>query len=156
VLFYLLSYAVTNLGAFGVLALLANKANEHDEVRDFAGLWRSEPVLATLLTVFLLSLGGFPPTAGFIGKWYIFAAAIDQGHYALAIIGVLTSVISVYYYLRIIVMMYMSESAHTEPVAKLSPAATAALAMATAAVLYLGVYPTDAIELALRSVSRLF
>ncbi len=68
----------------------------------------------------------------------------------------LTSVISVYYYLRIIVMMYMSESTHTEPVAKLSPASTAALAMATAGVFYLGVYPTDAIELALRSVSRLF
>ncbi len=156
VLFYLLSYAVTNLGAFGILALLASRSNEHDEVRDFAGLWKSEPVLATLLTVFLLSLGGFPPTAGFIGKWYIFAAAVQQGHYALAIIGVLTSVISVYYYLRIIVMMYMSESAHTEPVAKLSPTATAALAMSVAAVFYLGVYPTDAIELALRSVSRLF
>ena len=156
VLFYLLAYAVTNLGAFGILALLANRSNEHDEVRDFAGLWKSKPVLATLLTIFLLSLGGFPPTAGFIAKWYIFAAALQQGHYWLAIIGVLTSVISVYYYLRIIVMMYMSESAHTEPVAKLSPAATAGLAMATAAVFYLGVYPTDAIELALRSVSRLF
>jgi NADH-quinone oxidoreductase subunit N len=156
VLFYLLSYAVTNLGAFGILALLANKANEHDEVRDFAGLWQSKPVLATLLTVFLLSLGGFPPTAGFIGKWYIFAAAVQQGHYVLAIVGVLTSVISVYYYLRIIVMMYMSESAHTEPVAKLSPMATAALAMAVAAVFYLGVYPTGAIELARQSVSRLF
>jgi NADH-quinone oxidoreductase subunit N len=156
VLFYLLSYAVTNLGAFGVLALLASRSNEHDEVRDFAGLWKSEPVLATLLTVFLLSLGGFPPFAGFIGKWYIFAAAVQQGHYALAIVGVLTSVVSVYYYLRIIVMMYMSESPHTSPVAKLSPSATAALAMSVAAVLYLGVYPSDAIELALRSVSRLF
>ena len=156
VLFYLLAYAVTNLGAFGILALLASRSNEHDEVRDFAGLWKSEPVLATLLTVFLLSLGGFPPTAGFIAKWYIFAAAVQQGHYWLAIIGVLTSVISVYYYLRIIVMMYMSESAHTEPVAKLSPTATAALAMATAAVFYLGVYPTGAIELARQSVSRLF
>ncbi len=156
VLFYLLSYAVTNLGAFGILALLANRSNEHDEVRDFAGLWQSKPVLATLLTVFLLSLGGFPPTAGFIGKWYIFAAALQQGHYALAIVGVLTSVISVYYYLRIIVMMYMSESTHTEPVARLSPMATAALAMTVAAVFYLGVYPTGAIELARQSVSRLF
>ena len=68
----------------------------------------------------------------------------------------LTSVISVYYYLRIIVMMYMSESTHATPVIKLSPAATAALAMSVAAVFYLGVYPSDAIELALRSVSRLF
>jgi NADH-quinone oxidoreductase subunit N len=153
VLFYLLSYAVTNLGAFGVMALLASRTNE---VRDFAGLWKTEPVLASLMTLFLLSLGGFPPTAGFIGKWYIFAAAVAQGHYWLAIVGVLTSVISVYYYLRIIVMMYMSESAHATPVAKFSPASSAALAMAVAAVIYLGVYPTDAIELALRSVSRLF
>jgi NADH-quinone oxidoreductase subunit N len=156
VLFYLLSYAVTNLGAFGVMALLASRSNEHDEVRDFAGLFRSEPVLAVLMTIFLLSLGGLPPTAGFIGKWYIFAAAVQQGHYWLAIIGMLTSVISVYYYLRIVVMMYMSESDHASPVARLSPASTAALAMAVAAVFYLGVYPTDAIELALRSVSRLF
>jgi NADH-quinone oxidoreductase subunit N len=156
VLFYLLSYAVTNLGAFGVMALLASRSNEHDEVRDFAGLFRSEPVLAVLMTIFLLSLGGLPPMAGFIGKWYIFAAAVEQGYYWLAIIGVLTSVISVYYYLRIVVMMYMSESDHASPVARISPASTAALAMAVAAVFYLGVYPTDAIELALRSVSRLF
>ena len=156
VLFYLLTYAVTNLGAFGVMALLASRSSEHDEVRDYAGLWQSKPVLAVLMTIFLLSLGGFPPTAGFIGKWYIFAAAVQQGHYALAIIGVLTSVISVYYYLRIIVMMYMSEAPHTTPVERLSPAASAALAMSVAAVFYLGVYPSDAIELALRSVSRLF
>jgi len=156
ILFYLLAYSVTNLAAFGVIALLGARDRDNDELRDYAGLWHSHPGLATLMTFFLLSLGGFPPTAGFIGKWYIFAAAMQQGQYALAIIGVLTSVISVYYYLRIIVMMYMSESAHTEPVARLSPTATAALAMSVAAVFYLGVYPTDAIELALRSVSRLF
>ncbi len=67
-LFYLLSYAVTNLGAFGVMALLATKAHEHDEVRDFAGLWYARPALAALMTIFLLSLGGFPPTAGFIAQ----------------------------------------------------------------------------------------
>ena len=129
-LFYLLAYAVTNLGAFGVLALLASRSNEHDEVRDFAGLWEERPGLAALLTVFLLSLGGFPPTAGFIAKWYIFTAAVQEGHFALAIIGVLTSVVSVFYYLRIVVMMYMSERAHTErrrPGCRRPP--TAALAM---------------------------
>ena len=68
VLFYLLAYAVTNLGAFAVMALLASKPNEHDEVRDFAGLWESRPGMAALMTVFLLSLGGFPPTAGFIAQ----------------------------------------------------------------------------------------
>ena len=71
--------------------------------------------LAALLTVFLLSLGGFPPTVGFIAKWYIFTAAVQEGHYALAILGVLTSVISVFFYLRIVVLMYMTESTHAGP-----------------------------------------
>ena len=108
-LFYLLAYAVTNLGALGIVALLGTPQHQHDELRDFAGLWKSRPGLAGLMTVFLLSLGGFPPTAGFIGKWYIFAAAVQEGHYWLAIIGVLTSVVSVFFYLRIVVMMYMTE-----------------------------------------------
>ena len=112
-LFYLLSYAVTNLGALGIVALLGTPQHEHDELRDFAGLWKSRPGLAGLMTVFLLSLGGFPPTAGFIGKWYIFAAAVERGYYWLAIIGVLTSVVSVFFYLRIVVMMYMTEGSDT-------------------------------------------
>src|SRR5574338_1233570 len=109
VLFYLLAYAVTNLGALGLVALLSTPEHEHDQLREFAGLWRSRPGLAGLMTVFLLSLGGFPPTAGFIGKWYIFSAAVQEGHYTLAIIGVLSSVVSVFFYLRIVVMMYMTE-----------------------------------------------
>ena len=111
ILFYLLAYAVTNIGALGIVALLGTAQDQHDELRDFAGLWRSRPALAGLMTVFLLSLGGIPPTAGFIGKWYIFSAAVQEGHYWLAIIGVLTSVVSVFFYLRIVVMMYMTEGA---------------------------------------------
>src|SRR3954468_4438581 len=109
VLFYLLPYEVANLGALGIVALLGTADQPHDQLRDFAGLWKSRPALAGLMTVFLLSLGGFPPMAGFIAKWYIFAAAVQEGHYLLAIIGVLTSVISVFFYLRIVVMMYMTE-----------------------------------------------
>src|SRR5919109_3885934 len=111
VLFYLLAYAVTNLGALGIVALLGTPQHPHDELRDFAGLWRSRPELAALMTVFLLSLGGFPPTAGFIGKWYIFSAAVEQHYYGLAVIGVLTSVVSVFFYLRVVVMMYITEGA---------------------------------------------
>src|SRR6476469_7058745 len=110
VLFYLLTYAVANLGALGIVALLGTAEHPHDELRDFAGLWKTRPALAGLMTVFLLSLGGFPPTAGFIGKWYIFSAAVQEGHYWLAIIGVLSSVVSVFFYLRIVVMMYMTEA----------------------------------------------
>jgi NADH-quinone oxidoreductase subunit N len=156
VLFYLLTYAVTNLGAFAVIALLASKPYEHDEVRDFSGLWQSRPGMAALMTVFLLSLGGFPPTAGFIGKWYIFSAAVQEGHYWLAIIGMLTSVVSVFYYLRIIVMMYMSEARHEAPAVKLSPFAIAGLTVSLLAILYLGVYPTTVIDLAQSSIDTIF
>src|ERR1700681_3163855 len=110
VLFYLLTYAITNLGAFGVIALLENADRPNDQVSDYAGLWSDHPALAALMTIFLLSLGGFPPMAGFIAKWYVFSAAVKAGYYWLAIIGVLTSVISVFFYLRIVVMMYMTAS----------------------------------------------
>ena len=155
VLFYLLAYAVTNLGALGIVALLGTPQNPHDQLRDFAGLWRSRPGLAGLMTIFLLSLGGLPPTAGFIGKWYIFTAAVQSGHYALAVIGVLTSVVSVFFYLRIVVMMYMTEG--TDAVRPHVPAAAmAGLALATAAVFYLGILPTQVLNLALDSISTIF
>jgi NADH-quinone oxidoreductase subunit N len=155
VLFYLLSYAVTNIGALGIVALLGTPQNEHDELRDFAGLWRSRPGLAGLMTLFLLSLGGFPPTAGFIGKWYIFAAAVERGYYWLAILGALTSVVSVFFYLRIVVMMYMTEGSET-PRPPVAGVAIAGLALATFAVLYLGVLPTKVIDLALDSIATIF
>jgi NADH-quinone oxidoreductase subunit N len=155
VLFYLLAYAVTNIGAFGIIALLGTPQNEHDELRDFAGLWTSRPGLAALMTIFLLSLGGFPPTAGFIGKWYIFAAAVERGYYWLAIIGVLSSVVSVFFYLRIVVMMYMTEGSDI-PRPRVPGAAMAGLGFATLAVFYLGVLPTRVIDLAMASIATIF
>jgi NADH-quinone oxidoreductase subunit N len=155
VLFYLLTYAVSNLGALGIVALLGTAQNAHDELRDFAGLWKSRPGMAGLMTVFLLSLGGFPPLAGFIGKWYIFAAAVEQEHYWLAIIGVLTSVVSVFFYLRIVVMMYMTEGSDVARPRVPLPAA-AGLALATAAVFYLGILPTKIIDLAIDSIGTIF
>ena len=155
ILFYLLTYAVTNIGALGVVALLGTAQNQHDELRDFAGLWRSRPALAGLMTVFLLSLGGIPPTAGFIGKWYIFSAAVQEGHYWLAVIGVLTSVVSVFFYLRIVVMMYMTEGPETlRP--RIPVTAMAGLAIAVVAVFYLGILPTRVLDLALDSISTIF
>ena len=85
VLFYLLTYAVTNLGAFGVIAMLDNADRPNDRVQDYAGLWNDHPALAALMTIFLLSLGGFPPLAGFIAKWYVFSAAVKAGYTWLAI-----------------------------------------------------------------------
>ncbi|MEQ1912045.1 MAG: NADH-quinone oxidoreductase subunit N, partial [Vicinamibacterales bacterium] len=108
ILFYLLVYAVTNLGAFGIIGVLETADRPRDQVSDYAGLWAERPGLAALMTIFLLSLGGFPPFGGFIGKWWIFTAAMSAGYSWLAIIGVLTSVVSVYFYLRVVIMMYMT------------------------------------------------
>ena len=107
------------------------------------------------MTVFLLSLGGIPPTAGFVGKWYIFSAAIQEGHYWLAVIGVLTSVVSIFFYLRIVVMMYMTEG--PESVRPRVPApAMAGLAIALIAVLYLGILPARVLDIALDSIATIF
>jgi NADH-quinone oxidoreductase subunit N len=156
ILYYLAAYALTNLGAFGIIALLGTRERDNDDLRDYAGLWYSHPALATLMTIFLLSLGGFPPTAGFIAKWYVFSAAIGSGYYWLAIIGVLSSVISVFFYLRIVVMMYMSErDARPLPV-PVTTIAFAGLALSIIGILYLGILPTQIIDLAQASVSTIF
>jgi NADH-quinone oxidoreductase subunit N len=156
VLFYLAVYAVSNLGALGIVALLGTADHEHDHLRDFAGLAHSRPGLAALMTVFLLSLGGFPPTAGFVAKWYILAAAVQDGHYWLAVIGVLSSVVSVFFYLRIVVMMYMTEEAAAPVRPPISTPAMAALAAAMLVTFYLGVLPTRVIDAALQSIQTIF
>jgi NADH-quinone oxidoreductase subunit N len=156
VLFYLLTYAVTNLGAFGVIALLDNADRPNDEVRDYAGLWNHHPALAALMTVFLLSLGGFPPMAGFIAKWYVFSAAVKAGDNVLAIIGVLTSVVSVFFYLRIVVMMYMTPSDTPARFPAVPRMAGAALIVSAILVFYLGILPTRVIDWAAASIATIF
>ena len=156
ILFYLLAYAVTNLAAFGVIALLGARDDANDELRDYAGLWQTRPALAALMTVCLLSLGGLPPTAGFIGKWYIFSAAVSAGYYSLAVIGMLTSVISVFFYLRVVVMMYMAEREGEALQVRVTGVGMAALAVSIAAIFYLGVLPTKILDLAARSISTIF
>ena len=157
ILFYLLAYSVTNLAAFGVIALLGSRDRDNDELRDYAGLWHSRPALAALMTVCLLSLGGLPPTAGFIGKWYIFSAAVSAGYYWLAIIGVLTSVISVFFYLRVVVMMYMADREGALPLpAIVTRMGMAALTVAIAVIFYLGVLPTQVLNFAAESIATIF
>jgi len=156
ILFYLLAYAVTNLAAFGVIALLGTRDAANDELRDYAGLWHSRPALAGLMTVCLLSLGGLPPTVGFIGKWYIFSAAVGAGYYGLAIIGVLTSVISVFFYLRVVVMMYMSDQPATAVFPPVSTVGMAALVASIVLIVALGILPTPVLNFAAESIATIF
>lgn len=156
ILFYLAAYALTNLGAFGVIALLGTRERANDDLRDYAGLFKSHPALAVLMTFFLLSLGGFPPTAGFIAKWYVFSAAIGSGYYGLAIIGVLSSVVSVFFYLRIVVMMFMTERDARPVPAAITGVAMAGLVLSLIGVLYLGVLPSAVIDFAQASISTIF
>jgi len=108
-LFYLVAYALTNFGTWGVVIALEHAEGRGLEIKDYAGLGRKYPALAAAMTIFMLSLIGLPPTLGFVGKFYLFSAVIAGGFYGLAVIGVITSIISAYYYLRVVVVMYMQE-----------------------------------------------
>jgi NADH-quinone oxidoreductase subunit N len=142
VLFYLVAYAAVNLGGFGALAALANReGREPLSTDDLAGLAERRPVLAAALTVFLVSLTGVPVSAGFVGKFYLFNAAVSAGYAALAVVGVLMSVVSAYYYLKVVVVMYMREPIAEDRWAPVNGAASLALALSTAVVLGLGVHP---------------
>ncbi len=113
VIFYLVSYTLTNLGAFGIVSLVENEQQQNTQISSFNGLGQRNPVLAALMSLFLFSLIGIPPLSGFFGKYYIFYAAIQQGFTWLTVIGVLTSMVSVYYYLRVIVAMYFTTTEET-------------------------------------------
>ena len=156
VLFYLLAYAVTNLGAFGVIALLETPDRANDQIRDYAGLSNTHPWLAALMTVFLLSLGGFPPMAGFIAKWYVFSAAVKAGYTWLAIIGVLTSVVSVFFYLRVVVMMYMTSPESPTAVPTVPKIAGLAIVVSAVLIFYLGILPTRVLDWAAASIGTIF
>src|SRR5437762_13864398 len=122
------------LGAFTVIVMLRRQDVIGDELKDFSGLHFRNPLAAFAMLLFMLSLGGIPPTAGFMGKFWLFGAAIDAQYYWLAVIGVLNSAVSLYYYIRIVVFMYLKkETMGSEPVA--SPSLTVALAVAIAATL---------------------
>src|SRR5436309_8950582 len=146
-LIYLLIYSFMQLGAFGVVILLRRRDVVGDELKDFSGLSFRNPFAAFAMLVFMLSLGGIPPTAGFMGKFWLFSAAVDAGYYGLAVIGVLNSAISLYYYARIVVFMYLKKEAIGSAPA-VSPALAVVLGLAVAATLVLGVYPRFLFEIA--------
>ncbi len=155
ILYYLAAYTFMTAGAFGVILLLERRGEEAVHLDDYAGLAARHPLLALVLALFMLSLIGFPPTAGFVGKFYLFSAAIKGGYVGLAIVAVLNSVIASYYYLRLIVYMYMREPEGEPAVAILTPAAGLGLAVAVWGTLQLGLAPGPLLALAQRAVGPL-
>jgi len=158
-LFYLLAYAAMTIGVFAILTVVRRDGKAVEEIDDLAGLAQERPGIALAMTVFMASFIGIPPTAGFIGKLWIFRSAVEAGFTNLVILAVLTTAVSVYYYIRIIVVMYMNESPATTGVEK--PAQEAgfggsfATAAAVIATIFFGVFPTGALDGATRAVSTL-
>jgi len=146
-LVYLLAYTFTNLGAFAVVIALEKADGSGTALEDFVGLGRSRPFLAAMMAFFMLSLTGVPATAGFIGKFLVFGASIEAGLIWLAVIGVVTSVFSAYYYVRVIVNMYLRESDKPVETEGETPFVQYAAYISFTAVLVLGLFPALALNL---------
>ena len=154
--FYLASYVAMNLGAFAVIILLEHKGERGEELRDYAGLGFRYPLIGALLSLSMLSLSGIPPTVGFIGKLYLFGGAVQSGHVLLAVFGVLNSAVSVFYYLRLMVLMYMREPQETMPPIRIPLAFALVLFVTSAATLWPGLFPAAWFDAARDGVRALF
>ena len=152
VMFYMLSYAFMNIGAFAILVLAGRKGDTGNTLDDLTGFGYKHPVLAVVMSIFLFSLAGIPPAAGFVGKFYLFSGAIQAGYLWLAIIGVLNSAASVYYYLRVMVYMYMKEPVEDFGWLQVTPGIALCLLVSVAGVLIPGITPGILLELAQKAV----
>ncbi|MCF6177909.1 MAG: NADH-quinone oxidoreductase subunit N, partial [Geopsychrobacter sp.] len=148
ILFYMLVYAFMNIGAFAVLILIGKKGEENLTLEGISGLGYKRPFLGVALCIFIFSLMGIPPTAGFAGKFFVFAGAIKAGYIWLAVIGVLNSAVSLYYYLRVIVYMYFREPKEDFAWVKMEVPTVVSILLALARVLILGIVPGPVMELA--------
>jgi NADH-quinone oxidoreductase subunit N len=144
---YLMIYAFMNIGAFAVIIMLRSEGFKGDSISDYEGLAKTHPLAAVLMLIFMFSLTGIPPTAGFIGKLYIFMSAINAGYTWLVVVAVIFSAISAYFYLRIVMYMYMREPKEAVTLTT-SFSNGVVLAVTTAAVLFIGVLPASLLELA--------
>jgi NADH-quinone oxidoreductase subunit N len=146
VLFYLMAYTMMNVGAFGVLSILESQDGMNLTLDDYAGLSAKRPLLAGLMAVFMFSLAGVPPFAGFFGKYYVFVGAVEGGYTWLAILGVVMSVISAYFYLRVVVFMYFKEQVSV--IEERVPAAgVVALVLSALALIGLGIFPSTLLNI---------
>ncbi len=151
VMLYLLIYAFMNLGIFAIIIMMRTGDINGEEIEDYAGLAKSHRGLALLMLIFLFSLAGIPPTAGFFAKFYILVAVVEQGYVALAVIAVLLSAVSAYFYIRIVMLMYMKEEARPFELA-LSPSLRLAIAITGAGTVGIGLFPSWFLDLAQGSV----
>ena len=151
---YLVVYAFMQLGAFAIVTMLRRRDVVGDELKDLSGLYFRSPMAAVAMLVFMLSLGGIPPTAGFMGKIWIFGAAIDQGYVSLAIIGVVNSAISLFYYIRVVVFMWMKEEVMGSDIT-VGPAMATALVVTLVGSILFGIYPQPLFEHAQTAASTL-
>jgi NADH-quinone oxidoreductase subunit N len=155
VFIYLLVYAFMNLGAFAVIIVMRRKDLIGDEIDDLSGLMSRSPGMAIMMLIFLLSLAGIPPTAGFIGKYFIFLSLIETHHYILAVLAVGYAVVALYYYLRIVVAMFMKKALDTVPLAT-GPGLSVALGLSLGVTLLLGIYPQPLIVIAREAIRPFF
>jgi NADH-quinone oxidoreductase subunit N len=150
-----MAYAFMNIGAFTVVILLGKKGEENTLISDYAGIGFKYPLLSAAMTIFLLSMAGIPPLGGFMAKFYVFSAAVKEKFYWLAILGVLNSAVSVYYYLRVTVVMYFKESKREITGLQFSFASVLALILTVIGTLYMGIFPSNVLSFAQRSIAGL-
>ena len=153
--FYLTAYLFMNIGAFAAVIAVGKKDHEHLELEDYKGIGFKYPWIGATFAVFLISLAGFPPTGGFLAKFYVFSAAVREGLVSLVIIGVLASLVSVFYYLRIIIFMYMREPSYEVDVHLDNPSLFLALFLCLYGVLQLGIFPGNILVLIRQAVASL-
>jgi len=151
VLFYLIGYAFMTLGAFAVVIALGRRGQPNENLDDYNGVGFRSPFLGAAMAIFMLSLSGIPPLAGFVGKFYIFSAAVKSGYVGLAIIGVLNSVVSVYYYVGVLVRMYMTEGSTDVTAPSSRPYLFATLLLTMSGTILLGLFPSSLAEVARQS-----
>ena len=150
VMLYMLTYTLMNMGIFGTIILLRKGDFRGENIHDYTGLSKSNKLAALLMLIFLFSLAGIPPTAGFVGKFYIFMALVGKGLIPLAVIAVIFSAVSAYFYIRIVMLMYMKEPTHKFDLAT-TPASGIAIAIAVFGTLIIGILPSWFIEMAQRA-----
>jgi len=152
---YMLIYAFMNIGAFAIVILLCREGVKGEDISEYEGLSKTHPLSAALMLVFMFSLTGIPPTAGFVGKFYIISAALESGYLTLSILMVLFSAISAYYYMRIVMYMYMRDP-QTEPQLASSAGLNLALVLTLAGVVLMGIIPSTVLDIAKEAAMGFF